>query len=935
MDPLVAPPRIRIPSEPEPGRRPAFPLLAAIAPVLASGLIWALTRSPYVLAFAALGPVIAVAGYVDGLRVRRRDDRRERREYVVARDRSRALIERAHDEERRAAWRAGPGARAIVAGDVPADARWRGSPATVSVVLGSGVAASAIAVDGTTDDPLVVAARRLEGAPLRAALADGIGVHGEESLARAYVRSLLIQLANELPPSAVRLSAPDVDAWAWAGALPHSSRSEGAVATTPILTIADAFVRDLAPSVPGPLLALAPNAGALPPRCRSVVRIDGPRSASVVGRRGRGVTEQLGIELLAEREAAAFARALAASVPAAEGDAVPRRVPLRSILESARAPDARAGLRVPLGIGERGPVLVDLVLDGPHAIVGGTTGSGKSEFLTTWVLALAARFSPADVTFLLADFKGGATFAALAGLPHCLGIITDLAPSEARRAFRSLSAELRRRERRLAELGVKDVSAPVAHGLARLVVMVDECAFLLEQAPELHTLFADVAARGRSLGVHLVLCTQRPAGVVRDAVAANCGLRIALRVNDANDSRLVVGSDEAARLPPGVPGRFVLSTPEAPVTVQGAIAEATDPACVVGAGDGAVPVHRPWLDPLPAVLPLPAHPVGRLADAVIGVVDRPDEQRQDEQTLGVGNLLVLGAAGTGKTGAIDALHAQASGAVIRLDASMPEAAWDVLTGRIGASRQWAILIDDLDLLLRRFPPDYQRTVLEGLTTLLRTAPAGGGTVVASAQRLADGLAGVQPLFGRALVLRMSGRQEHQLAGVEGPFDPSLPPGGGLWQGERIQVYRAAPRTSGAVTAAVLPWAELPFGRAPVAIVASRPEVAAERLRRERIPLAEVGVPEAERAPTAALYGTVEQWHAARARFDRARSQGVVLFDSVGPAEVRSLLGPRVVVPFCVPESRLLVFRDGRVERVADPGEGDRFRSDWADPVLNS
>ncbi|NQX27969.1 hypothetical protein HQQ81_11520 [Microbacteriaceae bacterium VKM Ac-2854] len=935
MDPLVAPPRIRIPSAPEPARRPAFPLLAAIAPVLASGLIWALTQSPYVLAFAALGPVVAVAGYADGLRVRRRDDRRARREYTDARDRARGQIALAHDEERRAAWRAGPGAHAILAGDVPADARWRGSPANASVVLGAGVTASAVPIDGPDDDPLVSDGRRLDDAPMRVVLADGIGVHGEASLARAYLRALLIQLANELPPSAVRIALPDGAAWSWASGLPHPSTKDSPHATTPILTVADAFLDSAPAPASGALLALAPTAGELPPRCRCVVRIDGPRTASVVGRRGRGVTEQLRIELLAEQEAADFARALAEAAPALDGAGAPSRVPLRSLLAADRAPDARAGLGVVVGIGERGPVTIDLAADGPHAIVGGTTGSGKSEFLTAWVLALAARFSPADVTFLLADFKGGATFSHLAALPHCLGIITDLAPGEASRAFRSLSAELRRRERRLAEVGVKDVAAPVAHGLARLVVMVDECAFLLEQSPELHALFADVSARGRSLGVHLVLCTQRPAGVVRDAVAANCGLRVSLRVNDANDSRLVVGSDAAVRLSAGAPGRFVLGAADGPVLVQGALAEPADAERVLRPDDAGTRVHRPWLDPLPAVLPLPDHPVDALADALLGLVDRPDEQRQDPQQLGVGNLLVLGTAGSGKSGAIDALLAQRRGGIIRLDASMPEAAWDVLTAGANARNPGSLLIDDLDLLLRRYPPDHQRTVLEALATILRTAPAAGGAVVASAQRLADGLAGLQPLFGRALVLRMSSRQEHQLAGVDGPFDPSLPPGGGLWRGERIQVYRASPQTKDLRNAAAVPLAALPFGRAPIAVVASRSAATADRLRAAGALLEEVTVPESERAPTAALCGTVDQWHAARARFDRARSQGVVLFDGVTPAEVRALLGPRVVVPFCADESRMLVLRDGRIERVAHSAPGDRFRSDLTDLMLNS
>lgn len=927
MDPLstrtAAPPRVRIPTEPVPGRRPSFPILAAVAPVLASGLIWLLTRSPYVLAFAALGPVVAVAGYLDGLRVRRRDDRTAQRSYVLAREQARDRISEEHAQERRAAWSAGPGARAILGGDVAADARWRGASATAAVVVGAGVAASALQIDGGAEDPLAHAAHRLEDAPLRCAITDGIGIHGDASLARAYARSLLVQLAHELPPNALRIRAPEAPEWAWVAALPHPSPENEPLADSPILTIGDAFIGPLAPAEGrGPILIIAAAAGELPPECRCVVRIEGPRDAVVVGRRGRGVSEAMRIELASVHEATAFAAVLAEAAPASDRHTVPTQVPLRALLAPSRAADARNGLDVVVGIGSEGPVRVDLVQHGPHAIVGGTSGSGKSEFLTAWVLALAARFSPEHVTFLLADFKGGATFAALTDLPHCLGTITDLAPEHARRAFRSLSAELRRRERRLAELGVKDVTATAPHGLARLVVVVDECAFLLEQAPELHGLFADIAARGRSLGVHLVLCTQRPAGVVRDAVAANCGLRISLRVNDVADSRLVVGSDAAARIPLAAPGRFVLSRGEGPILVQGALAADGDLVAAVRADDDRAVTHRPWQDPLPDRIALPARTIGPVAEAQLGVVDRPNEQRQDSERLGPGNLLVLGARAAGKSGVIAALAAQCPRDAILLDATTPEAAWDVLTLAAAESLRGAadlppvILVDDLDLLLRRFAPEQQRVMLEALTTVVRAFPSSGRSVIASAQRLSDGLTALQSLFGRTLALRLPSKQEHQLAAIEGPFDAHLPPAAGWWGGERIQVYvapEAGVRT--AVTPNSVDLDTVPFGRVPVAVVAARPDAALERLRSRGAVVAEVTVPEAERSPSAALVGAVEQWHVARARLDAARSRGAVLFDGVAPAEIRALLGARVVIPYCSEDPPTLILRDGRIDRV--------------------
>src|SRR5690606_26247863 len=138
---------------------------------------------------------------------------------------------------------------------------------------------------------------------------------------------------------------------------------------------------------------------------------------------------------------------------------------------------------------------------------------------------------------------------------------TDLDPSAARRALESLRAELRHRERRLADAGVRaiDELTPGAEPLPRLVVIVDEFAAMIGDFADLHALFADIAARGRSLGVHLVLCTQRPAGVLRDSVMANCTLRISLRVNNAADSSAVIGTPDAAALPARPLGRAIVS----------------------------------------------------------------------------------------------------------------------------------------------------------------------------------------------------------------------------------------------------------------------------------------------------------------------------------------------------------------------------------------
>lgn len=217
------------------------------------------------------------------------------------------------------------------------------------------------------------------------------------------------------------------------------------------------------------------------------------------------------------------------------------------------------GLDVPIGTDAQGrTVRVDLVRDGPHALVAGTTGAGKSELLQSLVLALALTNSPRDLAIALVDFKGGAGFGPCVGLPHVVGQVTDLEPGLAGRALTGLRGELRRREHALAEADASDIDDLPRGTLPRLVVVIDEFRALADDLPDFLPGLLRLASQGRSLGVHLVLATQRPAGAVTADMRANISLRLALRQIDPGDSRDVVDSPHAARIPTGLPGRAVL-----------------------------------------------------------------------------------------------------------------------------------------------------------------------------------------------------------------------------------------------------------------------------------------------------------------------------------------------------------------------------------------
>jgi DNA segregation ATPase FtsK/SpoIIIE, S-DNA-T family len=416
----------------------------------------------------------------------------------------------------------------------------------------------------------------------------------------------------------------------------------------------------------------------------------------------------------ADRAARTIAPIRDISELARAGD-IPPRISLLELLDLSpitrdsleqRWKDWRGRLDATIGVGADGPLTVDLRADGPHALIAGTTGSGKSELLRTFVAAAAATAPPDRLVFLLVDYKGGSAFAPCAALPHVVDVVSDLDEHLAERALLSLEAELKRRERILAQYGAKDLlelqrRAP-EEAPPLLVIAVDEFAKLRDEVPEFVDGVVDIAQRGRSLGVHMVLAAQTLRNAFTPAIRANTNLRVALRVADDTESEDVIASPLAARIPSGerylgrafartghgelrefqtayVSGRTL--APErrdlelAPLWPNGSGSAART-------GDGAFDTDDdndlttlaslasdaqahlglrlpspPWCPPLGQILSLDSLPIasGRPACVAIGLVDLPHLQRQDPLLVDLptaGNVAVFGAGGSGKTTAL-------------------------------------------------------------------------------------------------------------------------------------------------------------------------------------------------------------------------------------------------------------------------------------------
>lgn len=426
-------------------------------------------------------------------------------------------------------------------------------------------------------------------------------------------------------------------------------------------------------------------------------------------------------------------------------------------------------IRCLTGVGLSGgaPYTLDLSSSDPHVVVCGRTGTGKSEFLAALLCDWAERFTPAELSWVGIDFKGGATLSPLGSLNNCRAVVTDLEPAIIDRVLCGIATELTDRERTLRLKGVSRVEDSAE--LDRLVVVVDEFPELIRQFPQATEVLSNIARRGRSLGVHILVTTQHPNAVHRDALIANIPVRVCFPLASAHDVSAVVGGPAA--MAPSIGRPIVVRSDGRQHRVV--VRRGASPAST--AEKNGARLDPPWRAPL--------HPPLVGSDG-FGRIDDVRQRAQPAARWGPsdGDIVVVGRRGSGKSTALMAL---CSG----FDVSVATSIDDI------SRTQGVVVIDDLDRIHGELP-DSRKHELAALLSSRRLEP-NAPTFVLSVTNWSPRLHGLVP---NVLVLGVPNRDAHVATG-EPPetFDPSAKPGVGSWRGRRVVVYA---RTDSMVTESI-------------------------------------------------------------------------------------------------------------------------------------
>jgi S-DNA-T family DNA segregation ATPase FtsK/SpoIIIE len=770
-------PRVVSPEPPPEPQKATFPVLTLVLPVLAGVLMTVLTRQLDYLAFVALSPVMMVGNVLTERRRGSRGYRQRVADFKQRHEEVQADLAAARRAELSYQRHVHPDpASLLLIATAPSRRLWErqaGDEDFLALRLGTGAVRWGTGDQGgemaLRDAPVVLALPESGAAGLIGRPA------GTRALARAMLLSTAV-LHSPSDVAITVLTSPDTeDHWDWLRWLPHARQPDTHPGLVRLGNDSDSIRQRLAElnavlesrrpatfaggRVPRPqaanlvvldgsyqlrmsfdlaallregpaaglyFLCLDETAAQLPTECRqAVVQLtdDGGSVLATLLRPGDeqdGITADVVSPTVCETAARAMApvidaggRTAAGSLPSSVRflDAAGLEPPDPRQIQAGWAAGGRT-TRALLGLQADGPFVLDLG-QGPHLLVAGTTGSGKSELLQTLVSSLAVANRPDAMNFVLIDYKGGAAFRAFRTLPHTAGMLSDLDEFLVERALVSLRAELQRRKAILDRADKTNIQRywdalpgmPGRDPLPRLVIVVDEFAVMSEQLPDQLASLIDIGRQGRSLGIHLVLATQRPAGVVTADLRSNINLRIALRVASAEDSRDVIDTVDAARIPaegsagrayawlgdgrpvafqsarvggrrPGarqaeelvvIPlswadlgrGRPEAEDPDRPNSPDG---ELTDLSVLIDAIRSAAQREQsgqrsPWSPPLPAALAateLATRP-GAGQDPLrlrYGLTDRPHEQRQVPAVFDIargGHLLIAGAPQSGRS----------------------------------------------------------------------------------------------------------------------------------------------------------------------------------------------------------------------------------------------------------------------------------------------
>lgn len=564
---IEGPPQRKVPE------KPSVALAAGPALTMAVPILLGASRSVAVLSsvFAACW---AVANVLSRVRKLKSEERRRKNTYLSYLAEREECIRSALGDIRRSLFETYPDAGKFI--HTPdAGLMWERGEETGDVLTvrsGRGVIASPLEIvipkdrfagidDSLKDMPRILKEKydRLPDCPVLIRISRGSSytVSVRDEMSRRMLSALIIQLASTYPPErlsiATDLNGPVRRYYMWIVYLPHFRAEDKDESDARTIVITDKRPSSARPAAGQSVIYVSDDAGERVIKAAALFDTKEETRFDTVSRE------------LAFSYAASLAR-IHATYPRRSG--IPGTVPFGALFDGAtdangilaayESCDVTADVSAPIGIGERGRIMLDIFEKGagPHGLIAGTTGSGKSELLTSMILAFAMRYPPDRLAFFLIDYKGGGMSNLFGDLPHLIGNISNLSKAESQRAMIALNSENIRRQKIFAKHCVNNISdytklydkGLVDEPLPHIVIVVDEFAELKKQESDLMDRLISVAQVGRSLGMHLILATQKPAGVVDDRIRANSRFKIALRLAERSDSVDMLGKADAASI---------------------------------------------------------------------------------------------------------------------------------------------------------------------------------------------------------------------------------------------------------------------------------------------------------------------------------------------------------------------------------------------------